>query len=79
MSEVGLPPIAIAVHRLCSALHHEFIEPAAVEIHLPRKAWWSLQCKLEQHFRGFMIFDGRGALLDEFSYMGIRFKPKADR
>jgi hypothetical protein len=71
-----LDPICEASHRLCAALHMENIDPAAMEIRLPRAAWWALYNRLEQIHRGIMNFDGRGSLQDGFMYMGVTYRVK---
>lgn len=71
-------PISTAAHRLCAALHADNIDPADVVVLLPRDAWWRLQTRLEQLYSGFMKFDGRGLLKEEFQYMGITFRVKTE-
>lgn len=73
---MALDPIGEASHRLCAALHREFIDPADIEIALPRDAWWRMQSRLEQMHRGLMVFDGRGAVPETFKYMGVTFRAK---
>jgi hypothetical protein len=65
-----------AVHRLCEALHRECINPSQMEILLPHDAWWRLWTRIEQLHRGVMKFDGRGFPPQQFSYMGIIYRPK---
>lgn len=68
--------IAAASHRLCEALHGDFVDPAGIEIHLPQDAWWRLWNRLEQQYRGLMVFDGRGSRPDRFQWMGITYVVK---
>lgn len=70
------PAITEASHRLCAAFHMEGIDPAEVEVHMPREAWWRLQCRLEQIYRGIMRYDGRGYQPDRFQFMGIVYRVK---
>lgn len=71
-----MDPICQASHGLCMALHKEFIDPADMEIRLPREAWWRLYNRLEQLHRGLMKFDGRYELTAQFKYMGITYRVK---
>jgi hypothetical protein len=69
--------IEMASHRLCAALHMDGIDPAGIEVALPRDAWWRMWTRLEQLYRGMMTYDGRGAELpDYFTYMGIKYRVK---
>lgn len=71
-------PIADAMHQLCIALHTEKINPAEIEIALPREAWWHLQCRLASLNPSLSRFDGRGELATCFQYIGVTFKVKSD-
>lgn len=70
-------PIERASHALCTALHIDCIDPAGIEIHLPRDAWWRLYSRIEQMHRGLMVFDGRGLPPETFKYMGVTYRVKA--
>lgn len=64
------------MHAMSAALHRASINPADVEIILPRDDWWRLWNRLEHVHRGMMMFDGRGELADRFRYMGFTFRAK---
>jgi hypothetical protein len=73
---MALDPIGEASHRLCIALHMQQIDPSEIEITLPFDAWWRMQSRLEQLYRGLMTFDGRGAIPETFKYMGVTYRAK---
>jgi hypothetical protein len=52
------------------------IDPGDIEIVLPFNAWWRMQSRLEQLYRGSMVFDGRGAIPETFKYMGVTYRSK---
>jgi hypothetical protein len=67
------------MHALGAAFHMRRIDPQSVTITLPRDKWWDLRCELQRKLEGLLRYDGRGALPDEFRYMGFRFIPDIDR
>jgi len=63
------------MHSFRAALHMLRVDPDTVVISLPRDAWWSLWNAIESKYGNFLKYDGRGAVPDQFTYLGVRFKP----
>lgn len=66
----------MCMHKLAAAMHIQGIDPSSITIQIPFSDWWKLQCALERKMRGFMLYAGKGAIAEEFQYMGFRFTAK---